>query len=323
MLALLALMGIGATVALFSVLDFGGSDDNAGSGGLEFDEADDVVSDASYRAGFVSNFEDLVAEREITQAEADAALAKIEFTEGVQDIATQGGDDLVLLGAQADRIDAGAGADTVIGGAGDDTIRLGEGDDLSGSDTRTVTGTDDIISIGADFTLFAPDSITEGGDDTILGGAGADFIADGYGSNFLNGQQGRDILVAVDQDALSPDTVEGGFGDDVLFVDQGDVATGGRDNDSFVIDLFGATLTGYQPVTITDYTGGEDLLVLEGSADLLRAPAPTGPDDMPVDPVTVANVPGTTDAVISIGGVPVVIVQGGQGLLRADIRIST
>lgn len=53
----------------------------------------------------------------------------------------------------------------------------------------------------------------------MIGGAGADFIADGYGANLIQGQQGDDFIVTIDQDGLSPDTVEAGFGNDMIFVD--------------------------------------------------------------------------------------------------------
>lgn len=322
LLALFVILGLGLTFALASMVGGEDDDDATMPGARDLTDDDDVLSDAAYRGGFLANFTDLVAEGEITQAEADAALAAIVFTDGPQDLAALDGDDLVLGGAGDDTIDAGAGDDAVAGGAGDDRVTLGEGADAYGSDARTVRTDDDIFTIEQDLSLFAPDAVTEGGDDTVLGGAGDDFIADGYGANLLRGQQGNDIIVAVDQDGFSPDTVDGGFGDDALYVDEGDIVTGSRGDDVFTIDLFGADLDGYQPVRITDFDADDDVLVLEGSPDLLRAPAPTGPGDTPADPVTVAD-SGTEDAVVSIAGVPVVIVQGGQGLVRADIRIST
>ncbi len=328
MAALLIILGLGAAFALTALIGGGTSDaddtgTSTGPDTITGSEGDDIISDASYRTGFTTNLDDLVTEGEITQTEADAVLTSIVFTQGAQELATQGGDDLVLAGGGNDRIDTGAGDDSAAGGAGDDRVRLGDGDDVYGSDSRTVTGPDDQLTVESDFSVFAPDAVTEGGNDTVAGGAGDDFIADGFGANLLQGQQGRDVIVAVDQDALSPDTVDGGFGRDALFVDQGDQVTGGAGADTITLDLFGADLTGYQPMTITDFVRGEDVLVLEGTPALLRAPAPVSPTDAPVDPVSVADVAGTADAAVAINGVVVALVKGGQGLARADIRIST
>lgn len=317
MITLLMILGIGATYGLVTLLD-GSDDDDSGDDAAEtsYGPEDDVVSDVLYRDAFVAGLTDLVAEGELTQAEADAGLQSIVFTAGPQFTATEGGDDIVLGGPGDDRIDAGIGDDAVIGGEGDDRIRLGDGADAYGSGVAVIDGEDDFFSVTSDFSPFAADAVTEGGDDTVLGGDDGDFLYDSFGANLLQGQQGDDWISAVDADGLSPDTVDAGYGDDVLFVDLGDLVTGGPGADSLTVDVSGGIVVDDVPVEVMDYEPDADVLVLRGQEARIVADATTG---IIRDPVTVVDLPGGVDALVAINDVPVALLRGGQGLTPQDI----
>jgi len=59
---------------------------------------------------------------------------------------------------------------------------------------------------------------------------------------------------SVDLDEGTPDHVLGGFGNDILFVDEGDLVEVGRGLDEVFVDLGGGIAEGYDPVTIPDFT---------------------------------------------------------------------
>lgn len=93
------------------------------------------------------------------------------------------GDDTVLGGAAADKLNGALGLDTVTGGAGDDTIVLGDGNDIGsgGAGEDRVTGGDgnDELS-GGD----GEDQLEGGpGNDLLLGGAAADALLCGTGTD--------------------------------------------------------------------------------------------------------------------------------------------
>ena len=325
MLVAFSLLGLGAIVALaMSLFDGGDAEsDTSEAEQTTFGSEDDTVASTGYSGAINTLFDSLVAEGEVTEAEAEAALAQVDFVTGTLNVATQAGDDGVLGSSGDDIIDAGEGDDSVIGGAGDDRVWLGDGSDLYGYDERSAVGNDDIIPFPQDAAVFGADSIAEAGNDTVYGGAGHDFIADGFGSNFIQGQQGDDFIVTVDQDALSPDTVQGGFGNDVIFVDEGDVVTLSQGLDRVTVDVFGGVTQDYQVVTITDFDPTRDTLELEGAASLLRTPTPTAPGAVVVNPVAIADLEDGSGAVVTINEIPVVLVVGGQGLTLANIRLST
>ncbi|MGB3245125.1 MAG: hypothetical protein WBB25_11360 [Sulfitobacter sp.] len=158
--------------------------------------------------------------------------------------------DILLGGAGNDVIFAQGGNDYVSGDAGDDRIFLGDGDDA-------VAPVDDLSNLA--------------GDDLIRGGAGNDLIGDFLGSNQLFGDLGSDTLVAFDglnengvyerpEELGSTDTLSGGFGNDILAGDDGDIMTGGEGRDTFYatdsedVDL--------DEVTITDFNTAEDNLFI-------------------------------------------------------------
>ncbi|QFT58692.1 hypothetical protein FIU94_07625 [Sulfitobacter sp. THAF37] len=334
MYALLALLGLGAAFAL--VAGIGGDDDAVDETPEQeemppvvslqtFTDGDDAVLDQRYVEDARANADDLVAEGELTRAEADAALDAIRIAQNPANLDTGAGDDYVVTGDGADTVRAGAGDDVVVGGGGNDLVSLGDGDDVYGSDVRTISLPDDVIGFpDSGFGIFGTDAALEGGDDTIMGGAGMDAISDSFGRNVVFGNQGQDFIVTVDEDGpgASPDTVDGGFGNDTLVVDQGDVVTGNQGRDLVTVDLFAGVSDDYAEITITDFQPGIDTLELEGSFGLLMPPSPTGPDDVPVNPISVADLADGTAAIVSVNGIPVVRVMGGAGMTVADVRIS-
>ena len=157
----------------------------------------------------------------------------------------------------------------------------------------------------------------------MIGGAGADFIADGYGANLIQGQQGDDFIVTIDQDGLSPDTVEAGFGNDMIFVDEGDVVTASHGQDQITVDLWDGVSSDYSFVTITDFDPTKDILELEGSEALLRTRTPTGPEDVVNNLITVEDLEDGSGAVVMVNDIPVVVLIGGQGMSVSNVRLST
>ncbi len=329
MLALLGLVAMGFLVA--ELVDSGSSDSTDGTSEPDnLSEESDVIIDESYRGEIESNLLDLVDDGELTADQSAALLEAIDFRSGPITVDTAGGDDVVLAGGGNDTIDAGDGEDLVFGGAGDDKIDLGAGDDISGVDARAVESEDDFLSfpeLEDSTSLSGPDgeALIEGGDDRVFGGPGDDRISDSLGANFINGQQGDDVIVTVDVDSDqgTPDTVKGGFGFDTLIVDEGDRVETGRGFDTVTVDVFAGVEEGYDVVTITDFERGKDTLELEGGSALLLGPTPTEPGDLVGNPITVASLADGSGSVVSINGTPVVHVLGPADLTPEDIVLST
>ena len=97
------------------------------------------------------------------------------------------------------------------------------------------------------------------GDDFIRGGDGRDILVDALGSNTIYGDTGYDRMNSIDAigDEGTADTMYGGFGEDVLFADNGDVISGGGQDDRFQI----TATDDMNPVTITDYAEGDQIFL--------------------------------------------------------------
>jgi Ca2+-binding RTX toxin-like protein len=153
-----------------------------------------------------------------------------------------------------DTLNGGTGGDWLNGGAGDDIVH--GGDETDPSSNNYGDGID-----GAE------------GNDTLYGGAGRDVIVGGDGSDLIEGGDGNDILyhdgdglTATDaMFVLSPnpfpasipvrgflagdrraedgaaDTVNGGAGDDFIYLGVGDSADGGIGNDTVEVNFRGRT----------------------------------------------------------------------------------
>jgi Ca2+-binding RTX toxin-like protein len=203
---------------------------------------------------------------DFNQITAEPGQDAIEGTSGADSIiANDLGNEILGFGG-GDYIDARGGNDAINSGSGNDTVYAGAGDDFV-----TAGAGDDRVFLGdGDDEYLADDSIEEfRGDDFVRGGEGRDFIVDSLGSNELRGDLGRDTLVAFDnlnefgvyQDESergTTDTLIGGFGDDILAGDDGDVMTGGAGADSFWIT--DDEEYDQEEVRITDFDTDEDTL---------------------------------------------------------------
>ncbi|KIN62445.1 hypothetical protein Z946_1303 [Sulfitobacter noctilucicola] len=166
-------------------------------------------------------------------------------------------DNLLIGGAGKDLLGGLDGADTLFGDDGDDRLFGGNDDDLA----LGGAGNDRIfLGDGDDTTVLDGDAGSDAGDDWIRGGAGADTIVDSLGVNNIFGDIGHDEISTLDAetDGSTPDSIHGGYGNDTLIGDDGDILTGGFGDDSFVVaaasDQPGA------PVVLTDFDLREDML---------------------------------------------------------------
>ena len=246
-------------------------------------------------AGIVTDlFDELEAAGDLDSAERAEAEAATTILTGPLDVATGADPDLIFGGSGDDMIDAGKGADLVFGGPGDDIILLGDGLDEYGiENTNAVPAVDPSDPLAA----FSEANI-EAGDDWVRGGKGADIIADGFGSDRLAGNEGGDLINAVDQDAGNPDEVLGGFGFDTLVVDEGDTVSTGDGKDTVVGFLRSAIAAGYDPIEVTDFNRSDDMIQIEAPA------AELGPD--PMTSISIVELADGSGAVIEFNGVPIV-----------------
>lgn len=323
MLGLLGLFGA-IMVGLFadSVMH---ATEEEGTGGEDFPEDD--TEDLSARPSIL----DAEPEPDIP-ARAPAGTEDPEFLSGSAEadllLALGGGDDLggyagddglfggdgddTLWGDEdADQLVGGSDEDLLNGGEGDDSLWGGEGDDLlagqMGDDLMHGGGGADMAhgGAGAD-ALFGQDGndvlTGEDGDDQITGGDGTDDVAGGAGNDILTGSLGFGT-----GDDAAADTINGQDGDDVVYLGAGDVGAGQSGADTFVLQDIPA---GQPPAVITDFTAGEDSLVLLYDAAVHPAPVVTFESDTE-----------TGHATVLLDGVPLATVLGAAGLDPSQIEI--
>ena len=222
---------------------------------------------------------------------------------GQDDILGGDGDDTINGGSEADRLLGEAGDDNISGGTGSDRIVGGDGDDIlrGNADNDTVLG-----GSGNDFVAGNPgDDIVSGenGDDTVSGGSGNDFVAGNAGNDSvlgdagddeITGNDGNDTLIGETGDdtligGADSDLISGNIGDDLLIgvnntdpdsdfgTGEQDTLTGGAGSDTFILadtnsifyddgDSFSAGDADF--ALITDFNPGNDIIQLQGSADL-------------------------------------------------------
>lgn len=197
----------------------------------------------------------------------DASNTDTETTEGTADLldeADEEEDENILGTALDDTLSGTDSDDTIEGRDGDDAISAGDGDDtvFGGNGDDSVAGDDNLqLGDGDDTTLATATS--DLGNDQIRGGAGADIITDNSGSNIIYGELGADTITTLDDiGTAESDNVEGGFGNDTLIIDDGDIVSGGDNSDTFnvVFDELDD-----DAVTITDFNVDEDALVITQS----------------------------------------------------------
>ena len=125
-----------------------------------------------------------------------------------------GNDTFTGRGITRTRMFGNGGNDTFYGGIGRDVMAGG-----GGSDRMFGRRGNDYIDAGAG-NDYADGGV---GDEIILGGDGNDALNGGLGSDALAGDVGDDVLVAIDN--TTQDTVDGGGGVDILWVDRTGAAT--------------------------------------------------------------------------------------------------
>ena len=184
----------------------------------------------------------------------------------------------------ADTIDARGGNDTVFGGEGSDTLRGGDGEDIllgGPQDDRLVGDTGDDFLVGGD----GADELNGFSGDDILYGGTTDLLGNTYGAINVTGEVVNAIRIAIANDpelleggtiedfltspAFEPldpadlsesvfdqegDILNGGAGDDSLYLEMGDRGSGGDGADTFFLN---SERVGDFAI-IEDYNPGED-----------------------------------------------------------------
>lgn len=331
MLGLFALLGVGIAMAAIA----GGGDEAPAEETTAEAEAPEIpqeklsddpqfVAPASDRGNLLSLFNAIAAESDRFSSEQAAAIVEgATLIDGPMNVDTSGGDDVVFGSASNDVIVAGAGDDMVLGGAGDDQVRLGDGNDTYGLETpgseggAELTAPQNMPQQLADYIAVLQTS--DAGNDSVWGGKGNDVLRDGRGINRLAGNEGNDLINVVDIDEVTPDMAVGGWGNDHLIVDQGDVAWGGQGADLIEMVFPKRLEAGFKPIKIADFERGVDRIELNGVAASLSHV------DKAALPETLYKIEDLADgsgSMILVNGIPVVHVVGGQGLKVSDLIIT-
>lgn len=163
------------------------------------------------------------------------------------------GHDILFGGASTDQLDGQEGDDILVGGAAADTLLGGDGNDtLSGG----FTGIDISQPGTVDWPAAFDDLILDLGPEqfaALLSDPTVDPLTD---PRFA----GIDLTTPASGDAS--DILDGGDGDDVLYLDGDDTGTGGDGSDTFFLTGMGPT----NPVVITDFSTSEDQLIVQYGA---------------------------------------------------------
>ncbi len=259
----------------------------------------------------------------------------------VTNIDTGAGNDQVTVRSGFADITTGDGADTVdASGLQGGIIRAGSGDLIFGSDVATDpnafyanTAVGAELHDDVDYRGGAADEyIAAFGDGaTVDGGPGDDVILNFDGAATLSGGAGDDLIDAhafaeeYDQNSIQrfntgdghADMVDGGDGNDRIFVDGGDTVTGGSGSDQIEAAFhFG---TGSEPVIITDFQPSEDQIFLNIS-DFVPPSGDT--NDGPMDPsghVTIME--GDGDSHVFVDEELVAVLENTQGLSASTIVV--
>ena len=197
----------------------------------------------------------------------------------------------------ADTITGGTGNNIILGGPFGDTITGGPGNDVIIGDDGIVNRSDAGNLLGTLVSVVTTNS-TDGGNDTIDGGAGNDVILGGYGGDVLNGSDGNDLIFGdngeVDFGPAVPsgygqlsqsvtrafttysadgggDIIHGNAGDDIVFGGTGSDTIYGDDGNDLLVGDNGEvdfSAAGVPTITsFTDPTGTGDDLIYGGNGD--------------------------------------------------------
>lgn len=189
-----------------------------------------------------------------------AGADTITFSDGFGNDTVAGGETVEDGTADYDTLDFSALSTSISGSySGDEAGTLGDGSNsvnFTEIEHLTLTDKDDSVDASADSAGVVIDA--GGGDDVITGGSGDDVINGGAGDDKLSGGKGDDVI-------------SGGTGDDTITLAEGDTATGGDGDDTFLITDLGESGSG----TIT-ITGGEGAETLGDTLDFQGLVAPGG-----------------------------------------------
>jgi Ca2+-binding RTX toxin-like protein len=139
------------------------------------------------------------------------------------------------------------------------------------------------------------------GNDVLAGGSGADLLGGGRGSDEVEGGDGADTLWGGDAGTSDADAdfLNGGTGDDLLFLGAADYGNGGDGADVFALQ----DLRAGDPVAqITDFNPSEDTIVVIYDAALHPQPVLSldqpegGPTTLLLDGVPLVNL-GTVSGI--------------------------
>jgi hypothetical protein len=263
MLWLAGLLGVMAVGAV-GVFDMDGDSDET-----QDDELD----------GELDADEDTAADTD-TPDDADADSGDTIYASGLDDTINGSNSDDSLHGQNGDdSIDGGDGNDTLFGNEGDDTLSGGAGNDaLQGSNGN------DVAQGGA-----GDDAIQGGlGDDTLSGGAGNDSLFGGWGNDIINGVQDDSATQGI-TDIDDSDFLNGGDGDDVIIAGNDDIVTPGDGADTII---GGSWIADGQAMQIIDFNAEDDniLLVYEDDADVPDITLQPDPDDATITQVLMDGV---------------------------------
>jgi Ca2+-binding RTX toxin-like protein len=265
---------------------------------------------------------------------------------GYDTLSGGGWNDILSGGGGFDDLDGGSGNDQLSGGDGKDLLEGGSGNDILNGDAWVdgLFGGDgnDVLNGGNGGDLL----VGGAGDDSLFGGSGDDLLLGSAGHDFLDGGDGDDVLIGSmlfsreltsedytslrsdtlpineDGDSIFPewgltgtdvassenldDTLIGGDGNDLLFLGQNDVATGGAGFDDFVI---GDWIGRGNAALVTDFDTSEDVIVVMLADDNVDAEITITDADLEsgngrlilIDGITAAIIVGTFDPVDGLG----------------------
>lgn len=248
----------------------GGTDNDSIDGGTGNDT---MVGGAGNDSYFVDAAGDVVTEG--AAAGTDSVTSSVTYTLGanLENLAITGSANIHAIGNLLDNVLVGnSGVNSVIGGAGNDSIDGGLGDDnlTGGEGADTIVGgggwdgahyANSAAGVAVDLGLATAQ--VSGGDasgdvlvniDRVYGSAFSDVLTGNANANWIRGMDGNDTL----DGAAGVDSLLGGLGNDVYFIDSSDIVT---ENASEGTDTINASFT---------YTLGSNLenLVLTGSSNI-------------------------------------------------------
>jgi len=220
----------------------GNSGNNTLAGGAGADTMSGGVGKDTY---YVDDEGDSVIETSDLTTEIDTVNSTVSFTLGdnVENLTLLGANNIdaignslnnVLKGNSGDNIlNGGAGIDKMYGGVGNDTYYV---DNTKDTLIEAFNSGEDTVVSSINFVLknnFENLTLEGNGAINATGNKVANIIIGNDGDNILNGKEGDDIL------------------------------TGGLGSDTFIFNTKLSTVTVSNVDTITDFTGGEDMIQLE------------------------------------------------------------